>query len=821
MFRLKQNQPLTLQVKEPSQAFLEEEIDEKMDSRLPKEVIYMLKGIRVFGFFEQPLFLELCRQLEVLNVSKGQLFFSIGDDDDSIYIVQSGRLEVFTTEFDGSEIVLKEVSAGDSIASLLSVLDVLSGHLAPFKTISSRAKEDSVVLRLQIKNFKNLLDRYPESLVRIVQIIMVRLQRVTFTALHNYLGLTTQLVNYNKSRGSSSPTKSSSFRNQRISVIHQVQVLDALNVHEKKDFIEKNEMAKENVKEMVKGALSDPLKEPLKESLKEEEDQKEESVSSTTPNNQPIDSPLAKTSTVTEPGEFNLKNSPIKQHSFNLHNERLKRKKSYMLDEKRANLTADELIQMAVDGFSTHLQIEDRAWLLSMIQIKEFGPGECVFKEDTYETCAVYYILAGSLVVSQKNIDTPTTESNLFYTNPDEFIGVLEVITGEASPFTIKSRSSSKLASISKQNIYEIIGKYPHVSLKLAHQVVKRLSPFVRQIDFALDWNHVESGRAIYRQQEQSDSTYIVLSGRLRSVITRSNGKKELTNEYGRGDLVGIVEVLTQTTRSTTILAVRDTELAKLPSGLLDFIKIKHPIVVTRLVHLLGHRILGSIQQKAPLAFADTASFTRPNVSNFATVAILAINDDVPIHAFCYELKNALHQIDLTLLLNSSLIRKQFGPSVFEQSNEYRLSSWLGQQEDQHKMVLYQCDNIFSAWTKRCIRQADCILIVACADQRPTVGNVEKQLENLTVRTQKELILLHKEGGDKPKNTVEWLNIRSWCSSHHHIRCSKKLFNLRTLSKVQAYMEDPETSMPNIHSDFSRLARFLSGKSIGLVLGGG
>lgn len=96
---------------------------------------------------------------------------------------------------------------------------------------------------------------------------------------------------------------------------------------------------------------------------------------------------------------------------------------------------------------------------------------------------------------------------------------------------------------------------------------------------------------------------------------------------------------------------------------------------------------------------------------------------------------------------------------------------------------------------------------------------MEKQLENLTVRTQKELILLHKEGGEKPKNTVEWLNIRSWCSSHHHIRCSKKLFSLRTLSKVQAHME--EATLPNIHSDFSRLARFLTGKSIGLVLGGG
>lgn len=44
-----------------------------------------------------------------------------------------------------------------------------------------------------------------------------------------------------------------------------------------------------------------------------------------------------------------------------------------------------------------------------------------------------------------------------------------------------------------------------------------------------------------YRQGEESDSTYIVLSGRLRSVITHENGKKELVAEYGKGDLVGIV----------------------------------------------------------------------------------------------------------------------------------------------------------------------------------------------------------------------------------------------------------------------------------------
>lgn len=40
----------------------------------------------------------------------------------------------------------------------------------------------------------------------------------------------------------------------------------------------------------------------------------------------------------------------------------------------------------------------------------------------------------------------------------------------------------------------------PSVVLGVAHTVVKRMSPFVRQIDFALDWMEVEAGRAVYRQ---------------------------------------------------------------------------------------------------------------------------------------------------------------------------------------------------------------------------------------------------------------------------------------------------------------------------------
>ncbi len=57
--------------------------------------------------------------------------------------------------------------------------------------------------------------------------------------------------------------------------------------------------------------------------------------------------------------------------------------------------------------------------------------------------------------------------------------------------------------------------------------------------------------------------------------------------------------------------------------------------------------------------------------------------------------------------------------------NEYRLSSWLGQQEDMHRMVLYQCDYKLTPWTQRCIRQADCILIVGRFDREPKLGKVQ------------------------------------------------------------------------------------------------
>lgn len=48
-------------------------------------------------------------------------------------------------------------------------------------------------------------------------------------------------------------------------------------------------------------------------------------------------------------------------------------------------------------------------------------------------------------------------------------------------------------------DIHSIIKKTPEVVLHVANTVLRRMSPFVRQIDFALDWEHLEAGRALYK----------------------------------------------------------------------------------------------------------------------------------------------------------------------------------------------------------------------------------------------------------------------------------------------------------------------------------
>ena len=305
-----------------------------------------------------------------------------------------------------------------------------------------------------------------------------------------------------------------------------------------------------------------------------------------------------------------------------------------------------------------------------------------------------------------------------------------------------------------------------------------------------VEWIELGGGDTLFRQDDHDESLFFVVSGRLRASSLDTSGKRTVLGEIARGETVGEMAFFTGEPRTATIVAIRDSVLARFSNKVFRELLLAYPLVSLNMTRQVIER------------FKRVNAGRKPAVKP-VIIGVLGITRDVDSGAFARKLALQLQSHGKTAVVDSLHMDEMVGEPGAAQaarSNVERsrmVTVRLDKIEAQHDFVVFVADAQRTEWTQRCIRHCDELLLVADADQPPTLHPNEADLhaQDNGDDAQTVLVLLHPDARRTPTDTSRWLQGRQ-LSDHCHVR--------RGATR-----------------DWQRLGRVVSRNTVGLVLSGG
>ncbi len=305
-----------------------------------------------------------------------------------------------------------------------------------------------------------------------------------------------------------------------------------------------------------------------------------------------------------------------------------------------------------------------------------------------------------------------------------------------------------------------------------------------------VEWIELGGGDTLFRQDEHDESLFFVVSGRLRASSVEPSGKRTVLGEIARGETVGEMAFFTGEPRTATIVAIRDSVLARFSNKVFRELLLAYPLVSLNMTRQVIERFKRVNAGRKPVV--------KPVI-----IGVLGITRDVDAGAFAHKLAQQLQTHGKTTVVDSQRMDEWVGQpgaaqaarSDSERSRKVTLR--LDKIEALHDFVVFVADAQRSEWTQRCIRHCDELLLVADADQPPELhpNEAELHVEDDGDDAQAVLVLLHPDTRRTPTDTGRWLQGRH-LSDHCHVR--------RGAAR-----------------DWQRLGRVVSRNTVGLVLSGG
>ena len=300
------------------------------------------------------------------------------------------------------------------------------------------------------------------------------------------------------------------------------------------------------------------------------------------------------------------------------------------------------------------------------------------------------------------------------------------------------------------------------------------LDPALRdQLAARAQITHLAAGDWLFHEGDPGDAVYIVRAGRLEVV---DEGAGQVIRQLGRGDVLGELALLTDSPRSASVRAARTSDLLAISRADFDGM-----LESSRALSLALNRILGEQlrETRAP------APRRRPRPVTVALLRAAASAGDAG-DGLGQRCASALGAHLQTALLTGT----EVGPPEDPARAAAIYGPVLDRAEAANEIVLLDAGSLATAtdWTQFCLQQADRILLVTAGGPVPDAVRGRPELRGC------DLVLIGVEPG---RGALDgWAQAVDPIESH----------------VVRADRPD---------DDMARLARRLTGNSIGIVLSGG
>jgi len=132
----------------------------------------MLEDLDLFKQLKPETLEDIRRQLRTRKLTKGELLFSPGDTSDSMYVVDKGRIRIWTVSAAGAEVTLNVLGPG-AVFGEIGLLDRSE------RTAGASALDAVELSAIQRGMFDSALDRDPQLARNVIAFLCERLRWVS------------------------------------------------------------------------------------------------------------------------------------------------------------------------------------------------------------------------------------------------------------------------------------------------------------------------------------------------------------------------------------------------------------------------------------------------------------------------------------------------------------------------------------------------------------------------------------------------------------------------------------------------------------------